>query len=148
MVAISRCSSRTSAGDDSTRNEYRDGLTERRIGRLDVFSVRQPDYPNVDQMAGETATLFGITFDIVDLEHARAVPTEWVIPGEVRWTLDAETAAQSGGGRYLGVSVFLLAFVGAVYSWRRSWIWSTVAMTCLALSLGSLVYGVGGVFCI
>lgn len=105
-----------------------------------------PDYPNVDQMAGETATLLGITFDIVDLEHARAVPTEWVIPGEVRWTLDAETAAQSGGGRYLGVSVFLLAFVGAVYSWRRSWIWSTVAMTCLALSLGSLVYGVGGVF--
>jgi hypothetical protein len=103
-----------------------------------------PDYPR--EVAGETATLLGWDFDIVDLTHARAVPTEWFWPGEVRWTLDAEEATQARGGRYLGMSVCVLAFVGAVGSWRRTWIWSLLAVCCLALSVGSVVYGVGGLF--
>jgi hypothetical protein len=103
-----------------------------------------PDYPR--EVAGETASLLGMGFDIVDLEHARSRPDEWFIPGDVQWTLDAEGATEATGGRYLGLSVWILALLGVVLDRKRTWPWAVLALGCLALSVGSVVYGVGGVF--
>ncbi|MAA79358.1 MAG: hypothetical protein CL916_08865 [Deltaproteobacteria bacterium] len=100
-------------------------------------AAANPDYPR--EVAGQEVALLGRAWQIVDLPWARMEWSEFVWPETVRWTTGADNATQASGGRYLGLSVILLAIYGLKKS--HSGRWMMLSVTGILLSMGSLMYG-------
>ncbi len=114
------------------------------LGTLGVLGIAEifgrsasPDYPR--EVAGQTVTWLGQRWDVVDLPWARATPSEWWQPGAVRWTTDATAGVSAGGGRTLGLGVWLLAGIALISRTRASLAPWGLALVGLALSVGSLL---------
>ena len=99
-----------------------------------------PDYPR--EIDGQKVALFGHLMQVIDLPWARMGFFESFWPGSVQWTIDSDTGTSARGGRYLGLSVVLLALVGLRSSWRQGRAWFLLALSGLVLSMGSLAFGV------
>jgi len=84
-----------------------------------------PSYPQ--EVAG--TMLLGLP--VIDMEWAGILPWEWVWPGTLSWTLDADSARSATGGGFLGITVFALAL------FSRRWRWLALAAVGLWLALGS-----------
>lgn len=103
-----------------------------------------PDYPG--EIAGQYARLGPFKVPLVEMPWARTSLAEMVTPSEVRWTLDVDDARQVNGGRYLGLSVILLALAGVVTRPRASAFWACLAVFCALIAMGSVIHGVAGPF--
>lgn len=84
-----------------------------------------PDYPR------EVAGTMMLGLRVVDMDWAATWPWEWVWPGGLRWTLDAESARDATGGGFIGISALALA------AFSRRWRWLALAFAGLWLGLGS-----------
>lgn len=123
------------------RSQYTLSLLIGGVGVLYIAAMfsgaANPDYPR--EVAGQEVSLMGRVWQIVELPWARMDWAEFAWPKEVRWTTSAEDATKASGGRYLGMSIFLLALYGLRHVRARTWmLFSCVG---LLLSMGSLMYG-------
>ena len=125
-------------------------------GSLAILSVAgflkvgaNPEYPR--EVAGQTVSLFGLNWEIVDLPWARMGPTDIFWPIDIRWTTQAANAVDARGGYFLGTSLVVF-FLISIWSLRDkehnsliyvSWIWLLVGFL---LSLGSIFHGLAGPF--
>ena len=125
-------------------------------GSLAIISVAgflkvgaNPEYPR--EIAGQTVSLFGLNWEIVDLPWARMGPTDIFWPIDIRWTTQAANAVDAQGGYFLGSSL-LVFFLLSIWSLRDkehnsliyvSWMWLLVGFL---LSLGSIFHGLAGPF--
>jgi hypothetical protein len=121
------------------------------LGTLGVLAVAalfsrsaDPDYPR--EVARQAVQLLGQSWAIVDLPWARASPSEWFVPTEVRWTTDATAGISAGGGRYLGIGVWALAVIALATRARGAALGWAFAGVGLALSVGSLLGNVAAPF--
>lgn len=103
-----------------------------------------PDYPG--EIAGQYARLGPFQVPLVEMPWARTSFHELVTPTDVRWTLDVDDARGVNGGRYLGLSVILLALAGLVTRARASAFWASLAVFCALIAMGSVIHGVAGPF--
>lgn len=101
-----------------------------------------PDYPR--EVAGQWVSLFGRQWEIVDLPWARL--SWWTIawPEPLNWTIGVDDARQASGGRYLGLTVVILGMWGLVQG--RHWRWLALGLISYALALGSVHFGLSGLF--
>ena len=97
-----------------------------------------PDYPR--EVAGQQVALLGRVWNIVELPWARMQIWEFMWPKAVQWTTDAENATQASGGRYLGLSVFLISLWGC-YKHRSARVWLGFALLGICLAAGSMTSG-------
>jgi hypothetical protein len=91
-----------------------------------------PDYPG--EIAGQYARLGPFQVPLVEMPWARTSFHELVTPTDVRWTLDVDDARQVNGGRYLGLSVIVLALAGLVTRARASAFWASLAVFCALIA--------------
>lgn len=119
------------------------------VGVFIVFSIAglfsaaaNPDYPR--EVAGQWVELFGYRWEIIDLPWARL--NWWTIgwPEDVHWTIGVDDARQTSGGRYLGLSVVLFGVMGLIKG--RRWRWLCLAFFAYWLALGSVHFGLSGLF--
>ena len=104
-----------------------------------------PDYPV--EVAGSVVRLGGVEWQVADMPWARAEALDLFWPDAVKWTDGVDSARDNpGGGRYLGLSVGLLALLGSGLRWRRALPWTALAVAMLLLSLGSMVGPAAGPF--
>ena len=101
-----------------------------------------PDYPR--EVAGQVVSILGRRWEIIDLPWARL--TWWTVawPEMLNWTVGVDDARQATGGRYLGLSVVVIGLYGLVHA--RRWRWLILGGLCFALALGSVSFGLSGLF--
>ena len=101
-----------------------------------------PDYPR--EVAGQMVSLLGRSWEIIDLPWARL--TWWTLawPEPLNWTVGVDDARQASGGRYLGLSVVAIGLYGLVHA--KLWRWLALGVLCFALALGSVHFGLSGLF--
>ncbi len=107
-------------------------------------SAASPDYPS--EVAATVMQIGPVSLPIIDLPWSRATPAGLVWPGPVRWTEAIDGARSEGGGRYLGLTVLLLAGLGLWRGGREARPWGLLAAFCLLLSMGSVIGGLPGPF--
>lgn len=101
-----------------------------------------PDYPR--EVAGQMVSLLGRSWEIIDLPWARL--TWWTLawPEPLNWTVGVDDARQASGGRYLGLSVVTIGLFGLIQA--KLWRWLALGGLCFALALGSVHFGLSGLF--
>ena len=101
-----------------------------------------PDYPR--EVAGQWVSMLGRRWEIIDLPWARL--SWWTVawPEPLNWTVGIDDARQASGGRYLGLSVVALGLFGLVR--EHHWRWLALGGISYALALGSVHFGLSGLF--